>query len=147
MFFSFSGSFSLILLTIFSLTTTFSIHLARKMYFLLCLGFRNIFLITFLLLLCVQNYDQSSFGENYGHFLKFWLVLGGFVYVFSQSETICIICTRVTEKLYSFLSQSGLGNFFVYIISFGIPRVWTNLPVICQSRLWVYGLADCATAT
>ena len=27
------------------------------------------------------------------------------------------VCTRVTEKLHSFLSQSELSNFFVYIIS------------------------------
>ena len=38
----------------FPLSTTFSIHLARKTYFLLCLGFCNIFL-TVLLLFCMQN--------------------------------------------------------------------------------------------
>ena len=31
-------------------------------------------------------------------------------------------CTRVTEELHSFLSQSELSNFFVYIISHVIPR-------------------------
>ena len=46
-----------------------------------------------------------------------WLVLGGFFCVFSQSETIFAICTRVTEELHSFLSQSELSNFFVYIIN------------------------------
>ena len=51
-----------------------------------------------------------------------WLVLGFFICVFSQSETICNLhscykfCTRVTEELQSFLSQSQLSNFFVYII-------------------------------
>ena len=35
-----------------------------------------------------------------------WLVLGGFVCVFSKSET-----------MHSFLSQSELSNFFVYIIN------------------------------
>ena len=38
----------------FSLSNAFSIHLARKTYFLLCSGFWNIFL-TFLLLFCLQN--------------------------------------------------------------------------------------------
>ena len=38
----------------FSLSTAFSIHLARKTYFLLCSGLWDIFL-TFLLLFCVQN--------------------------------------------------------------------------------------------
>ena len=70
----------------FSLTTTFSIHLARKMYFLLCSGFRNIFLITFLYF---AYKIKSSFVGNHGHFLKCWLVLRGFLCVFSQSETIC----------------------------------------------------------
>ena len=56
------------------------------MYFLLCSGFRNIFLITFL---CFAYKIKSSFVENHGHFLKCWLVLGGFLCVFSQSETIC----------------------------------------------------------
>ena len=59
-----------------------------------------------------------------------WLVLGGFFCVFSQLETICNLhscykfCIRVTsfalvlkiKELYSFLSQSELSNFFVYII-------------------------------
>ena len=55
-----------------------------------------------------------------------WLVLGGFFCVFSQSETIrnlhsCYkFCTRVTEELHSFLSQSELSNFFLYSISLGI---------------------------
>ena len=53
-----------------------------------------------------------------------WLVLGGFFCVFSQSETICNLhscykfCTHVTNlhsELHSFLSQSELSNFFVYI--------------------------------
>ena len=52
-----------------------------------------------------------------------WLVFGGFFCVSSQSETICNLhscykfCTRVTEELHSFLSQSELSNFFVYIIN------------------------------
>ena len=32
-------------------------------------------------------------------------------------------CTRVTEELHSFLSQSELSNFFVYIISKGIIKI------------------------
>ena len=51
-----------------------------------------------------------------------WVVLVRFFCVFSQSESICNLhscytfCTRVTEELHSFLSQSELSNFFVYII-------------------------------
>ena len=59
-----------------------------------------------------------------------WLVLSGFFCVFSQSEAICNLhscykfCIRVTsfalvlqiKELHSFLSQSQLSNFFVYII-------------------------------
>ena len=44
-------------------------------------------------------------------------------FVFSANQKLFVICTCVTEELYSFLSQSELGNFFVYIISFGISRV------------------------
>ena len=32
------------------------------------------------------------------------------------------VCTRVTEELHSFLSQSELSNFFVYIISAEIEQ-------------------------
>ena len=32
------------------------------------------------------------------------------------------VCTRVTEELHSFLSQSELSNFFVYIIILGKPE-------------------------
>ena len=55
-----------------------------------------------------------------------WLVLVGFFCVFSQSESICNLhscytfCTRVTEELHFFLSQSELSIFFVYIISYKI---------------------------
>ena len=54
---------------------------------------------------------------------QIWLVLVGFFCVFSQSETICnlLSCykinTRITGELYSFISQSELSNFFVYIIT------------------------------
>ena len=55
-------------------------------------------------------------------FLNFdWFLVVSFV--FSANQKLFVICTCVTEELYSFLSQSELGNFFVYIISFGIPRV------------------------
>ena len=55
-------------------------------------------------------------------FLNFdWLLVVSFV--FSANQKLFVFCTCVTEELYSFLSQSELGNFFVYIISFGIPRV------------------------
>ena len=36
-------------------------------------------------------------------------------------------CTRVTEELHSFLSQSELSNFFVYIIN----KVMQDLRLIC----------------
>ena len=55
-------------------------------------------------------------------FLNFdWFLVVSFV--FSANRKLFVICTRVTEELYSFLSQSELGNFSMYIISFGIPRV------------------------
>ena len=37
------------------------------------------------------------------------------------------VCTRVTEELYSFLSQSELSNFFVYIITM---IMWNNNIII-----------------
>ena len=96
----------------FSLSNAFSIHLARKTYFLLCSGFWNIFL-TFLLLFRVQIKSRRCWQKTMAIFLNFvvktaliWLVLGGFVCVFSKSET-----------MHSFLSQSELSNFFVYIIN------------------------------
>ena len=65
---------------------------------------------------------KSSFAENMAIFLNFdWFLVVSFV--FSANQKLFVICTRVTEELYSFLSQSELGNFFVYIISFEIPRV------------------------
>ena len=36
--------------------------------------------------------------------------------MFSANQKAFVICTRVTEELHSFLSQSELSNFFVYII-------------------------------
>ena len=36
--------------------------------------------------------------------------------MFSVNQKPFVICTRVTEKLHSFLSQSELSNFLVYII-------------------------------
>ena len=36
--------------------------------------------------------------------------------MFSANQKPFVICTRVTEELHSFLSQSELSNFFVYII-------------------------------
>ena len=35
------------------------------------------------------------------------------------------VCTRVTEELHSFLSQSELSNFFVYIIKVVNDILWT----------------------
>ena len=37
--------------------------------------------------------------------------------MFSANQKAFVICTRVTEELHSFLSQSELSNFFVYIIN------------------------------
>ena len=37
--------------------------------------------------------------------------------MFSANQKPFVICTRVTEELHSFLSQSELSNFFVYIIN------------------------------
>ena len=54
----------------FSLSNAFSIHLARKTYFLPCSGFFGIFFLTFLLLVCLQNLIPSSSAENHGHFLE-----------------------------------------------------------------------------
>ena len=62
-----------------------------------------------------------------------WLVLFDFFCVFSRSESICNLrscytfCTRVTEELHSFLSQSELSNFFVYINSTFILEVMVQL--------------------
>ena len=36
--------------------------------------------------------------------------------MFSANQKAFVICTRVTEELHSFLSQSELSNFFVHII-------------------------------
>ena len=36
--------------------------------------------------------------------------------MFSANQKPFVICTRVTEELHSFLSQSELSNFFVCII-------------------------------
>ena len=95
--------------------------------------------IFFQLFYCCFAYKiKSSFAElkSMAIFLNFvfktaliWFVLGGFFCVFSQSEPICNlhscyqfafllqVCTPVTEELHSFLSQSELSNFFVYIIT------------------------------
>ena len=86
---------------------------------------------------CLQNLIPSSSAENHGHFLESvllkqllsdWFLLVPFV--FSANQEAFVICTRVTslhsyytfctgvtEELHSFLSQSELSNFFVYIIS------------------------------
>ena len=64
----------------FSLTTTFSIHFKPERCTFYCVRVLGIFFNNF-----------SLFAENHGHFLKFWLVVGGFFCVFSQSETICIL--------------------------------------------------------
>ena len=37
-------------------------------------------------------------------------------FVFSDNQKPFVICTRVTKELHSFLSQSELSNFFVYLI-------------------------------
>ena len=68
-------------------------------------------------------------AENHGQFFlnfvvktaQIWLVLGGFFCVFSNQKPF-VICTRVTEELHSFLSQSELNNFFVYIIRVEIQK-------------------------
>ena len=43
-------------------------------------------------------------------------------FVFSANEKAFVICTRVTEELHSFLSQSELSNFFAYIITDGTVK-------------------------
>ena len=69
-----------------------------------------------------------------------WLVLVGFFCVFSQSESICNLhscytfCTRVTEELHSFPSQSELSNFFVYIII--IFFFWRKRRCSLSKRCW-----------
>ena len=37
--------------------------------------------------------------------------------MFSTNQKPFVICTRVTEELHSYLSQSELSNVFVYIIN------------------------------
>ena len=113
----------------FSLSTAFSIHLARKTYFWLYSRFWNIFL-TFLLLFCVQKRNLVIKTA------LIWLVLGRFFCVFSQSESICNLhscykfCTSVTKEPHSFLRLSELSNFFVYII-YSIKRKSR------RNRLWL----------
>ena len=92
----------------FSLSNVFSIHLARKTYFLLCSGLWNIFL-NLLMLFCYKIKSRRRLLKTMAIFSNFvktaliWLVLGGFLCVFSQSETICNLhlcykfCTRVTS--------------------------------------------------
>ena len=119
---------------------TFSQKDVRTSYCVRVLGiFFNNFSIVALL-----TKSNRRLQKTMAIFLNFdWFLVVSFV--FSANQKLFVICTRVTEELYSFLSQSELGNFSMYIISFGIPRVWTNSPAIHQIRLWVYGLADCAT--
>ena len=78
----------------FSLHTAFSIHLARKTYFLPCSGFWNVLLTFFIVVLCTKS--NRCLQKTKAIFLNFvvktakiWLLLGGFFCVFSQSETIC----------------------------------------------------------
>ena len=113
--------------SIFFLSTTFSIHLARKTYLFTVFGFLELFNFSFFVLRTKSN---RRLLKTMAIFLNFvvktaliWLVLGGFFCVFSPSETICNLhscykfCTHVTEELHSFLSQSEMSNFFVYIIT------------------------------
>ena len=51
--------------------------------------------------------------------------------MFSANQKPFVICTRVTEELHSFLSQSELSNFFVYII--WSSRLWSVDS--CQNRV------------
>ena len=81
----------------FSLSNAFSIHLARKTYFLLCSGFWNLQNLTFQY--CCFAYKIKSrrrLLKTMAIFLNFvvktapiWLILAGFFWVFSESETIC----------------------------------------------------------
>ena len=80
--------------------------------------FFNISIVVFL-----TKLNPVGPAENHGHFLEFlllkqllsdWFLL--VPYVFSANQKAFVICTRVTEELHSFLSQSELSNFFVYII-------------------------------
>ena len=91
------------------------------MYFLLCSSFRNIFLNNFSIV-ALRTKSNRRLRKTMDIFLNFdWFLAVSFV--LSANQKLFVIWTHVTEELYSFLSQSELGNFFVYIISFGIPRV------------------------
>ena len=116
--FSFSGSFSSILLTVF-----FSQHQIFNTF-----SQKD---VLFTLLYCCFGWKiKSLIAENHGLFLKFcclnsssliasrWFLLY-FQPIRNHLEFALVlqISTRVTGELLSFLSQSELSNFFVYIIS------------------------------
>ena len=80
----------------FSLSNAFSIHLARKTYFLPCSGFFGIFFLTFLccfpykfnpVVVCWKPWPFSWICVVKTALI--WLVLVGFFCVFGQSESIC----------------------------------------------------------
>ena len=51
-------------------------------------------------------------------------------FVFSSNQKPFVNCTRVTEELHSFLSQSEFSNFFVYLIRVRIVyKSWSSLVV------------------
>ena len=92
------------------------------------------FFLTFLLLFCVQNQIvvcRKPWSFSSILLLKQvksdWFLVVSFVFSANHKPfVICprvtslhscyTFCTRVTEELLSFLSQSELSNFFVYII-------------------------------
>ena len=84
-----------------------------------------------------QNFRQYVAIET----ALIWLVFAGFFCVFRQSESICNLhscytfCTRVTEELHSFLSQSELSNFCVYYKSKN-KRMLGFFNVSREARLW-----------
>ena len=88
----------------FSLSTAFSIHLARKTYFWLYSSFWNIFL-TFLLLFCVQN-EIWLLKQLWSD----WFLVVSFV--FSANQKAFVICTRVTS--FALVLQRNRSPFLDY---------------------------------
>ena len=120
----------------FSVCTTSPKHSARKTYSLLCLGFwkkfsalQSLFHSPNQIVVCGKprpsspaSYLKISANIFAIETALIWLVLVGCFFVFLASQKAFVICTRVTEELHSFLSQSELSNFFVYIIKIKIDR-------------------------
>ena len=129
--FSFSGSFSSILLTMF-----FSQHhifnaFSPKHVLFTVFGFWNIFKM----FCCLACKIKSLFAENRGNFLTEFCcsnssnLIGSrwFLLSFSANQRPFEICTRVTGELLSFLSQSEMSNFFVYRVFQKFVPIFSSL--------------------